>query len=174
MTTISCKQCHKLTETMRSARKWCSQHCKDAWYYRNHIEASRERCRQSRIRKMTDPVWVANHYAYRDKWFKENPGKATVYKRTHRHRKIGMEPEQVEEMRVRQGNLCAVCKKKNPKRDLSLDHDHKTNIVRELLCDRCNKVLGMAQDNTGLLLKLAEYLTKHHLRTTVYKTPRPR
>jgi hypothetical protein len=41
---------------------------------------------------------------------------------------------------------------------LCVDHDHKTNKVRALLCDGCNKGLGAFSDSPALLRKAADYL----------------
>jgi hypothetical protein len=66
-----------------------------------------------------------------------------------------------------QQDRCAVCGEQNPLRSdgsrlrLAVDHDHVSNECRELLCDRCNKILGFVRDSRKLLLKLAEYLKRH-------------
>jgi len=66
-----------------------------------------------------------------------------------------------------QGDRCAACGGQNPLKSdgsrlrLAVDHDHVSNECRELLCDRCNKVLGFVRDSRKLLLKLAEYLKRH-------------
>lgn len=39
-----------------------------------------------------------------------------------------------------------------------VDHDHATGRVRGLLCDFCNKALGLADDNPAVLRNLATYL----------------
>lgn len=44
---------------------------------------------------------------------------------------------------------------------ICFDHDHATGKPRGWLCDRCNKMLGMAADSAELLLKLALYLEQH-------------
>jgi len=53
-----------------------------------------------------------------------------------------------------QGGRCYICQRANGKKKrLSVDHDHKTGIVRGLLCTMCNKyTLGWARD-------CIEYLT---------------
>jgi hypothetical protein len=43
-----------------------------------------------------------------------------------------------------------------------VDHCHKTNEVRGILCNRCNSVLGLCEDKPELLSKLARYLKKCH------------
>ncbi len=50
---------------------------------------------------------------------------------------------------------CAVC---GTKVDLCADHDHKTRLFRDMLCRRHNSAIGLANDDPGLLRKLADYL----------------
>ena len=46
-------------------------------------------------------------------------------------------------------------------RRLVIDHDHATGIVRDLLCSRCNKALGLFRDDVEVVLAAAQYLIKH-------------
>lgn len=64
-----------------------------------------------------------------------------------------------------QGGTCAVCGqppescKLNFGSDrLAIDHCHKTNIIRGLLCAPCNMMLGLAKDLPGTLRHAAHYL----------------
>ena len=43
----------------------------------------------------------------------------------------------------------------------SLDHDHKTGKIREILCKPCNNGLGFFRDNTYFLRTAALYLERH-------------
>jgi hypothetical protein len=43
---------------------------------------------------------------------------------------------------------------------LFVDHNHKTNKVRGLLCSGCNKGLGYFKDSPKLLGKAIKYLNK--------------
>ena len=66
-----------------------------------------------------------------------------------------------------QDNRCAICGKtpeENGKR-ICVDHDHETNEIRGLLCNRCNRVLGFVQDNPSLLRNAASYLEQHSKET---------
>lgn len=55
---------------------------------------------------------------------------------------------------------CAICGRPPKNQRLSVDHDHKTGLVRGLLCWTCNhRVLGNVRDNVELLMKAAAYLT---------------
>lgn len=79
----------------------------------------------------------------------------------------GLSESEYDAINATQGGLCAICGGTNkPRRGeephrLYVDHNHTTEEVRGLLCDRCNKVLGMTEDSQDLLLKLLEYLRKH-------------
>ena len=67
--------------------------------------------------------------------------------------------EQYVEIFISQGEVCAICKQEcKTKKSLSVDHNHKTGKVRGLLCNRCNRALGMFQDSKILLIRAAEYL----------------
>lgn len=62
----------------------------------------------------------------------------------------------------RQGNACIICGEipgENDKR-LSVDHDHETGKIRGLLCNACNRAIGLFKDNPGLCREAALYLEK--------------
>lgn len=88
-------------------------------------------------------------------------------KRSLKERK--MQRGDYEKMALEQNNKCAICKQeeyrmsRNGKQRtrLCIDHDHDTNMVRELLCHDCNSALGKFKDSPELLLEAADYLIKH-------------
>jgi hypothetical protein len=58
-----------------------------------------------------------------------------------------------------QGGKCAICRARPRKTRLAVDHDHKTNAVRGLLCKNCNKsLLGGAHDNIDILYAAVHYM----------------
>lgn len=74
----------------------------------------------------------------------------------------GITKEEYEAMLSKQGGVCAVCGNTNRDgRMLSVDHDHTSGKIRELLCQYCNASLGMARDDIGILEKLRLYLIRH-------------
>jgi hypothetical protein len=60
---------------------------------------------------------------------------------------------------VQQGR-CAICKRHQTelKRVMAVDHSHETGIVRGLLCDKCNRCLGFANDSIEILKRSINYL----------------
>lgn len=77
----------------------------------------------------------------------------------------GISLKQYSDMLAAQDNACAICGKPEAKRSywgsplsLAVDHSHKTNKVRKLLCRRCNLVVGQVDEDITLLRKLVNYL----------------
>lgn len=58
---------------------------------------------------------------------------------------------------AQQHGKCFICKK-YPKEYLVIDHDHKTNLVRGLICVQCNAAFGMVDDSIETLKSMIEYL----------------
>lgn len=62
---------------------------------------------------------------------------------------------------IKQDNKCAICGRPfNDKLRGFVDHDHTSNVVRGLLCTKCNTMLGMANDDIDILYNAIEYLKK--------------
>lgn len=70
----------------------------------------------------------------------------------------GITPEDYHKMWLKQEGCCLICKQPENGRSLSVDHDHKTKVVRGLLCQKCNTMLGLAHDNIDILLSAVDYL----------------
>jgi hypothetical protein len=61
-----------------------------------------------------------------------------------------------------QEGKCAICGTTEWGRPSpSIDHNHKTGKVRALLCNRCNRTLGLAEDSYELLLKMSNYIKQY-------------
>jgi hypothetical protein len=61
-----------------------------------------------------------------------------------------------------QKGVCAICSGTCVSgRRLSVDHNHTTGKIRDLLCGNCNHGLGKFLDSPELLLKAVDYLRKH-------------
>ncbi len=80
------------------------------------------------------------------------------------YKKYGLSTKLYLEMCDNQKHVCKICNKtENYKNSgkicrLSVDHCHKTNKIRGLLCKKCNSVLGLAGDNIQTLKNAITYL----------------
>lgn len=131
------------TDDKESSRKWyCSEHAEQA------AERKAERRRN-------DPTRQPSHVAART-----------------RVREHGLTEEQYRALIAAQDGRCAMCRERPGKRQLSIDHDHHRPCGhtgrascdlcrRELLCGRCNPLLGYAQDDISVLEAAIAYLKKH-------------
>jgi 5-methylcytosine-specific restriction endonuclease McrA len=85
--------------------------------------------------------------------------KPEFYKKAQRasalKKQYGITYEEYEDMLRQQEGKCVIC---GEVRLLHVDHCHKTNRVRGLLCSSCNGGLGMFKDNKQTLAKAIEYL----------------
>lgn len=82
----------------------------------------------------------------------------------HVVKKYGITIEEYRSMLISRNNLCAICNQPEkrmlgdePQR-LAIDHCHTTGKVRGLLCNQCNSMIGMVEDNIVRLQKAIEYL----------------
>ena len=119
----------------------------------------------------------AYHKEYHAKWYKEHKEKRLKQiaeyeackpkewiqakgRKCHLKRRYNITPQEYENKLTSQDYKCAICGKLD---SLHIDHCHKTNKIRDLLCRQCNSGLGQFKDNTEFLLKAIDYLRKHML-----------
>jgi len=76
------------------------------------------------------------------------------------HRYQALTIELLKYLRAFEHKGCFICGRQNKGRRLVIDHDHKTNKVRGLLCNSCNVQLGKLRDNPPQDSPFFAYLTK--------------
>ena len=97
-----------------------------------------------------------------NKWRKANPDKLKAQNDRSRLRDYGLTETQYKEFLSKQGGVCAVCKQiEVDNRELSIDHCHKTGLVRGLLCNTCNLAEGLLNSDPNLIRALANYVEYH-------------
>lgn len=106
--------------------------------------------------------------AYR--WFLDHRERAIETQRRYNRLKFfGLTQEAFEELMRSQGGLCAICgrdeeathPRTGSKFYLAVDHCHQTGLVRGLLCQRCNRAMGMFGDDPQVMQKAIDYLLLH-------------
>lgn len=61
----------------------------------------------------------------------------------------------------KQNGVCAICLQEcKTRKSLSVDHNHDTMAVRGLLCNRCNRAIGMLEEDPDILERAKEYIIK--------------
>lgn len=97
------------------------------------------------------------------RWMDRHPAAAKVlYAVAGRRWRYGLTPERFAAMLDAQQHQCALCRTpfspdfKNTRPHV--DHCHSTNVIRGLLCHRCNAGIGHFRDDPELLVRAAAYL----------------
>ncbi len=96
-------------------------------------------------------------------WAKKNPEKTLDMYRRKRAKQFGLTLEQYDAMHSSQKGCCAICQRheSNFKRRLAIDHDHESGNVRQLLCIKCNVIIGHTGDSIEILEAAIAYLVRH-------------
>ena len=89
-------------------------------------------------------------------------------KKVKLRRRYGVTLEEIELKKKAQNNVCYICGNSEYRinintgkiRELSVDHNHKTGQVRDMLCSICNLTIGYAKESSDRLRKCADYLDK--------------
>ena len=130
--------------------------CYGKWLYNSNPEF-RERQRQN----------AKSYYDNNKDYFYEQNKKNRLEKpeqykamiRKYQLKKYGLTETDYENMLEQQGNKCAICNgsdfgEKGP----TIDHCHTTGQVRGILCGKCNKGIGLLNDDISIMNNAIDYL----------------
>lgn len=121
-------------------------HCKDCW-----TEGIRT-LRPTPFGGPRSPLCATHHRARREA--QKAASHASMVARVY-----GLTAAQYAALKAAQGGRCALCRRATgATRNLSVDHDHATGLVRGLLCRPCNDLLGHARDEIAFFERGIEYL----------------
>mgnify|MGYP000125404305 CR=1 FL=1 len=117
---------------------------------------------------------------YFKQWAKDNPEKrkaaskkyyeANKERMSERQRKYqlrdkyGITEEDYNNLLIKQDYSCAICRTDKPTgkwKRFAVDHCHHSGDIRGLLCNECNRGMGLLKDNPELLEKAASYLRNY-------------
>jgi hypothetical protein len=100
-------------------------------------------------------------------WFRDNPEKRLRYKRLSQLTSYGLTRAEAKVMldTLEAGGIeCEICLEPitlgRGKGKIAPDHDHVSGAFRGLLCQRCNSMLGFAQDSQWVLSQAIAYLRR--------------
>jgi hypothetical protein len=121
--------------------KWSRYHLKR---HPRKLRAEWTEERLARVRSQCRAHYAANKQAWREADLK---------------RKYSLSLDDFDALIEKQGNRCAACGTPDwGKRGPVVDHDHETGKVRGILCNTCNLVAGLFDDDCERFLRLVEYL----------------
>lgn len=115
-------------------------------YYKKNAEKIKARMRK----------WYANHLGYRQN--------------QNLKRSFGITLNDYNKMLKEQKGVCAICGEKETRKNkygvksLAVDHNHKTDKIRGLLCMRCNLFIGGMKEDINMVLKVVDYLKNDGVR----------
>lgn len=95
------------------------------------------------------------------KWRSEHPEIVRLRDREKACRKRGITLADYDAMMIEQVGRCAICDE--AMLDPRIDHDHVTDVIRGLLCNTCNRALGLFKDDPVRLLQAAEYVRRNRV-----------
>lgn len=113
--------------------------------------------REYKAKRRADPEYRKWEHANCHKYYQTH--KESI-RNTEFKRKYGITLEQYQELFTKQNGRCAICQQHQLelKKRLNVDHCHRTNIVRGLLCHNCNTALGSLRDSITILDAAKLYL----------------
>lgn len=147
---LKCFKCLKKKDTSEfykstTRKRNFTYYCKACFY----IKSKNYRILNKNKIKLRDSLYYAK--MKNTKWFKDSRKNSKLKFR------YGITLNEYVNLLRKQKYKCAICKEI---KKLVVDHNHKTNKIRGLLCDLCNKGLGAFKDNTDSLNRAAKYLDK--------------
>lgn len=94
-------------------------------------------------------------------WYRANRDRSKEISRRHSLKKLyGLSVAEYDALVRQQYGVCAICGNGRDHKHLHVDHDHDTGNVRGLLCNRCNRAIGLFEDDPAILRKAIAYLVR--------------
>ena len=89
--------------------------------------------------------------------------KTDTYRNTRLLRLYGITLEEWQILYDKQKGCCIVCERHQAEltKPLCVDHCHKTNKVRGLICSHCNSSLGFLKEDRNIVLRLVGYIDNY-------------
>ncbi len=185
---LQCVRCSKsferpLKDVNRGRVKYCSRVCSDEHkkekaliYAKKVIQNDKKQCKAcdatkplSSFPKSKDSY--TGYFSYciecrrdlnraqdKKRWSEKKEKLIAQRRNAHLRREFGITTEHYEQLLNTQKGVCAICKESKQYKLLAVDHDHTTGIIRGILCENCNRALGMFKDDENRLQNAIEYL----------------
>ena len=125
-------------------------------------EPAQKACTKCKATKPIGEFYRANTGRQRSKrhsWCKVCLNELTV---KLQREKYGVSRDAYATMEKKQNNKCAICGAgpSEKRKSLDADHDHVSGLFRGLLCHKCNRMIGLANEKISVLLSAVAYLKR--------------
>lgn len=152
----ACPGCGEEFTPKRTDQAYCTQACRD------RAGTRRDRGLVVTVSPVRPCAWCEQEFRHTDGrrlYCSDDCGRIGAALREH-PATYGITVQDFRRMLLAQGGLCAICRQPQAKHKLILcvDHCHDTGRVRGLLCDNCNRGIGLLGDNPKTVLAAATYL----------------
>lgn len=147
----------------RAAREWYrkdpeKRQAVDRAYYERERERILKRVEQRTQTQSQDEERRERQRAWKRSYMREyRKNNYAVQKDRELRQQYGITLADYNAILESQGGCCAICGEDSR---LHLDHNHKTDEIRGILCQACNHGLGRFKDDPALLRKAADYLER--------------
>lgn len=138
-----------MTDTSDSGAKKPSRTEKKAALNKAHYQKNAEKLKSRRRERWNQR---SEEQIARDKMYKLQ---------SHLRRTYNIDLCDYEQLLQQQGGKCALCfipAEQARFGRLDVDHDHETGKIRGLLCNKCNRALGMLGDSKSAIVAAAKYI----------------
>lgn len=168
MTTYSKLSPKQKADAIENTKRWRAEnrekHNEQARLYQKEARAKNPELHRRRAKEYKDKN-KEKVQARMSLWAKANRSRLNEQKR-HQHYKdkYGITIEERDASMASQGGVCKCCGADTPgnKYGWVVDHCHRTNTIRGILCHRCNVALGNVKDDRAHLIKLVLYLDNNN------------
>lgn len=123
-------------------------------YYRNVCIPCRSAEYKRRLHD--NPEVLARRNKKRRSWFSEDPRRERKYRISSSY---GLTLDRFDALLIESCGRCSICGDSFNSSEPFIDHCHATGIVRGLLCNECNCMIGLARDSNKILESAIMYLS---------------
>lgn len=158
-----CRQCLKDFLLKKSGTIYCSDLCRQR---SKQIQISSRihrfrKCKKCGVQVESKPGYPVCADCKIDK---RDPVKERRKEELRKYRKYGITEDQYYAMIDAQNGCCGICGRSEPTfKGWQIDHCHKSNKVRGILCHHCNTGIGQFEDKIDHLFNAIQYLKKQVL-----------
>jgi hypothetical protein len=118
--------------------------------------SERGRAAQAKYRKTEKGIAYLKRKRERQHKYNQRPEVRAHYRNYTLKKNYGITQEEYDKLAFLQGNCCGICGGKfieyhNGRKAMitrfSIDHCHKTGVIRGLLCRKCNRAIGLLNES---------------------------